>query len=317
MRFSLIIPVYNVERYLRDCLDSVMRQSFTDWEAICIDDGSNDNSIAIMKEYAAKDTRFVCIEKPNGGTASARNRGIEVAHGDYLFFLDSDDWMEPDALLTISKHLDREDVLCFSGKRYIEATKEYRPADQLLEQCYATGMDYYNDNALKPRDFAFVSVVLRVYRREYILNNKLFFDESNSFEDNLWVPQAMYYAGSVKVIPDVLYVYRVREGSKMQDFSLKRKKDLLNVANQLARFFIEKETIDRTIVYCAITHHYQVVFVDANQKEDKALLPLVDWEAYRKVSGSKLRHKVQYSALRISPMLFRVINSVLTGGQGQ
>ena len=294
MLFSVIIPIYNVAPYLRECLDSLLHQTFADWEALCVDDGSTDGSVAILEEYTAKDSRIKVISKPNGGTASARNAGIKEAQGKYLFFLDSDDWIEPETLQVIAEHLKGEDVLCFSGKRYIEATQKYRPADILPERCYSSGMDYYNENALVPRDFAFVCVVLRVYKRSYILNNNLFFDESNSFEDNLWVPQALFYAHSVKVIPEVLYIYRVREGSKMQDFSLSRKKDLLKVANQLASFFIPKAGINKNTVYRAITHHYQVVFVNTSKAEHKEIYPLCDWRRYHTVSRTKLRHQVNF-----------------------
>ena len=97
--FSIIIPVYNVEPYLRECLDSVLAQTFTDWEAICIDDGSTDGSGAILDEYAAKDKRFRVFHQPNAGLSAARNKALENVRGEYFCFLDSDDivdskWLE-------------------------------------------------------------------------------------------------------------------------------------------------------------------------------------------------------------------------------
>ena len=102
MRFSIIIPVYNVEKYLRDCLDSVLGQSFSDWEAICVNDGSTDHSASILEEYASRDIRITVISQPNGGLSAARNTGMNAAKGDYVIFLDSDDWLEADALKTYS-----------------------------------------------------------------------------------------------------------------------------------------------------------------------------------------------------------------------
>ena len=294
MIFSIIIPIYNVEKYLRECLDSVVYQSFADWEAICVDDGSTDGSKGIVEEYASKDERFRLVSQQNAGTAAARNTGLRAAQGDYIFFLDSDDWIEPDALQTIAAHLNGEDILCFSGKRYFEATDSFNPADELPKRQYKHGMDYYNENALLSRDFAFVCVVLRVYRRSFVMGNNLFFDEDVSYEDNLWVPITLFNAQTVKVVPDALYVYRVREGSKMQEVSLKRKKDMLTVANRLAAFFIPKGGFDKTIVYRAITHHFQVVFVGATRVEKKELKSLCDWKLYREVSQTKLRHRVNY-----------------------
>jgi glycosyltransferase involved in cell wall biosynthesis len=298
MMFSVIIPVYNVEQYLRDCIDSVLAQTFGEWEAICVDDGSTDGSAAILKEYAERNARIKVITQKNAGTAAARNAGLKAAKGDYIFFLDSDDWIESNALQTLNSQLStlnsHPDVLCFSGRRYMEATGEYRPADILAEKQYASGMDYYNENALLTRDFAFVCVVLRVYNREFLMRNNLFFADDNSFEDNLWVPIMLYHAHTVNVIPDSLYIYRFREGSKMHNDSLARKKDLLEVANRLARFFIPKQDFDKTTVYRSITHHYQVVFATAAIKERKELKILCNWSLYKTVSRTKLRHRINY-----------------------
>lgn len=299
MLFSIIIPVYNVDRYIQACLDSVLGQTFSDWEAICVNDGSSDRSGAILEENAAKDNRIRIINQSNAGTATARNTGLRAAQGDYIFFLDSDDWLEPDSLRILADRLQGVDILCFSGKRYLESTGEYLFADILPEKTYEKGMDYYNENALLRRDFAFVCVVLRVYNRGFLIRNGLFFDDDVSYEDNLWVPITLYYAQTVSVIPDVLYLYRIREGSKMQEVSLRRKIDMLKVANRLAAFFIPKTGFDKTVVYRAITHHYQVVLTPASSIDRRALCKICDWRLYYKVSRTKLRHKVNFVKNRI------------------
>ena len=294
MRFSIIIPVFNVEKYLPDCLESVIRQSFPDWEAICVDDGSTDGSNSILMDFAARDKRIKIVSQRNSGTAAARNTGIREAQGDYIFFLDSDDWLEPDSLQVLAARLNGEDILCFGGKRYFESSGSFHPADQLQEKTYTKGIDYFNENALLPRDFAFVCVVLRVYDREFLLRNGLFFDEDVSFEDNLWVPITLYFARSVTVIPDVLYIYRIRQGSKMEDVSLKRKKELLTVANRLAAFFISKTDFNKNVAYRVVTHHYQAVLMKASKSERRELNKLCDWRLYLKVSRTKARHIVNY-----------------------
>lgn len=97
-KISIIVPVYNVEKYIRRCLDSIAGQTFTDWECICVDDGTPDASGKICDEYAQKDGRFVVIHKENGGVSSARNVGLDVAKGEYVTFCDSDDWVEKEML---------------------------------------------------------------------------------------------------------------------------------------------------------------------------------------------------------------------------
>lgn len=299
MLFSIIIPVYNVEQYLRDCLESVLNQTFTDWEAICVNDGSMDGSAAILSSFAERDSRIIVLSQSNLGTAAARNAGLRKASGDYVFFLDSDDWLEVDALQIIARRLDREDVLCFSGKRYIEWSNEYCPVDHLSEMSYYNGMAYYNQNALKTRDFAFVCVVLRVYNRSFLIRNNLMFDDDCSYEDNLWVPVVLFHAHSVKVISSVLYNYRVRKNSKMQMGSFQRNNDLLKAANRLAAFFVPQSGFDKTVVYRAITHHYQRVFMEASKEEKQGLKRQCDWNLYRKVSCTKIRHRVNYWKYRL------------------
>ena len=294
MKFSIVIPVYNVEQYLRDCLDSVLNQTFSDWEAICVNDGSTDDSAAILEEYVVRDKRFKIVTQPNGGLSSARNRGMEMAKGDYIVFLDSDDWLELGALETMAKNLDGEDMLCFSGRRYFEGEKDYRQSDNLNERSYSSGMDYYNGNALQSRDFAFVCVVLRAYRRDFLVHSHLLFKQGIYHEDNLFTPIACYYAQKVKQINICLYDYRVRANSIMTTNNTKRLHDLMETANALAAFFIPKQGFDKTVVYRAITHHYQAVFEDVSKEEKMELSRLCDWSSYRRVSQTKFRHQMNF-----------------------
>lgn len=113
---SVLIPVYNVEKYIRRCLDSVAAQTFTNWECILVDDGSPDASGKICDEYAAKDSRFRVIHKENGGVSSARNAGLDVARGEYVTFCDSDDWVEENWLSEQLNDISTEDFdVCVCG----------------------------------------------------------------------------------------------------------------------------------------------------------------------------------------------------------
>lgn len=294
MFFSVIIPVYNVELYLQDCLDSVHHQTFADWEAVCVNDGSTDSSAAILAEYVEKDIRFKMIAQVNGGLSAARNTGIKEAKGDYILFLDSDDWLEPNALETIAKALNNEDMLCFSGRRFFEEANRFNPADELLEKVYESGMDYYNENALLPHDFAFVCVVLRAYKRSFLLENNLRFEAGIFHEDNLFTPLSCYFAKNVRVVNACLYNYRIRANSITTTADLRRLRDLMGIANRLAAFFVPKHGFDKTVVCRAITHHYQVAFLEAPKAERKVMKRLCDWKLYRKVSRTKLRHRWNY-----------------------
>jgi len=190
-------------------------------------------------------------------------------------------------------------MICFSGRRYFEDEKDYRQSDNLNERCYSSGMDYYNGNALQSRDFAFVCVVLRAYRRDFLVHSHLLFKQGIYHEDNLFTPIACYFAQKVKQINNCLYDYRVRANSIMTTNNTKRLHDLMETANVLAAFFIPKQGFDKTVVYRAITHHYQMVFVNVSKEERKELKRLCDWQLYKIVSHTKLRHKWNYWKNRV------------------
>ena len=299
MKFSIIIPVYNVENYLRECLDSVLHQTFGDWEAICVNDGSTDGSSRILEQFSARDRRIIVIHQANEGLSIARNTGIDASRGEYVFFLDSDDWLEENALEILTKNLTDEDLICFSGRRFFEMEGKYNGADQLKEASYMTGMDYYNENALRPRDFPFVCVVLRAYRKDFLSSKDLRFKESIYHEDNLFTPLSCYYAKKVKVVNACLYDYRVRANSITTTTNTKRVRDYLEIANELAAFFVPLSGFDKTTVYRAITHHFQVAFFDALKTNKKELYNQCNWPLYWKVSRTKLRHRINYWRVRV------------------
>ena len=110
IKFSIIVPVYNVELFLRECLDSIENQTFKGFEVICINDGSTDGSLSILQEYAAKDSRFKVISQENQGQGVARNNGIDIAQGEYLLFIDPDDFIEPNMLEIIYKKFQQTDA---------------------------------------------------------------------------------------------------------------------------------------------------------------------------------------------------------------
>ena len=307
MQFSIIIPVYNVEQYLRDCLNSVIAQTYTDYEVICVNDGSKDGSLALLKDYQTKYPQITIISQRNKGLSAARNAGIQAAKGNYLFFLDSDDWIEPNSLEILVQKQEGEDLLWFNGRRVFEDGRNEDP-DSGIEEAQLTGWEYYNKYALVSRKFHFVCSVLRLYRREYLLQNNLFFEEGIYHEDNLFTPLACYYAQTVKVIPDCLYIYRIREGSITQTPKLKRLYDMLIVANKLSAFFIPIEGLDKRQLYREIAGEYFGAFMSDNialfGNQDAAIQKQINWANFKEVSIYP-RHRLIYKLLSLSPGIFR------------
>ncbi len=309
LKLSIIIPVYNVEKYLNKCLDSIFSQNSDKIEVICVDDGSTDKSLQMLNEYKEKYSNLIVISQKNGGTAVARNTGIKHAKGEYIGFIDSDDWIVEGSISLLLEKLENfnNDILCFNGKLKYEETGEEKEEEGITET-HLTGWDYYNKYALQSRHFHFVCVVLRLYKRQFLLDNSLFFEVGIAHEDNLWIPQVMYYAKSVSVIPITLYVYRIRSGSKMRTITFNKLVDVINTANHLSTFFIPKTDVDKSVVYREIAGEYFSVFMPDKTKiygksEMKKLRKLLIWENYKKVSIYP-RHKRIYHLLKISPTLF-------------
>ena len=302
MKFSIVVPVYNVEAYLDDCLRSLQTQDYSDYEVICVNDGSTDGSRRILTAWEKRLPQMRVIDRTNGGLSAARNTGLQAAIGDYAVFVDSDDWVEPAMLNQLAEEANGEDMICFACRR------TDNNAHDTLHPEQSGGWEYYNRHALEHREVAFVCVWQRCYRREFFIENRLYFREGILHEDNEFTPRACLKAKKTKVIPDVLYNYRVRPGSIMTTRGLRSKESLIIIGNELSELFSNECGIDKTTIYQTLTQCYQMAFIDNTHEEDRHLHQLVDWRCYQRVSRTKLRHRMQCAAMKISPSLFRFIN---------
>jgi glycosyltransferase involved in cell wall biosynthesis len=207
-KVSIIIPVYNVEKYLRECLDSVVNQTLRDIEIICVNDGSPDRSPQILEEYASRDSRITVIHKENGGLSSARNAALPYIKSEYTLFVDSDDWIEPDLCEKTVTVADQEkaDMTCF-----LYYNSQHYKYDKLILQ--GKGEQYsLNDWFYTPM------VWLRLWRSDFILKNNLKFSEvSKCFsEDNIFNFVAFSCEPKLAFIPKRLYSYRQNPSGTMQ-----------------------------------------------------------------------------------------------------
>ncbi len=211
---TLIIPVYNAEKYLSRCLDSVMRQEFTDMEVLLLNDGSRDGSLKICREYEEKDLRFRVIDKENTGVSDTRNVGIRLAEGKYLQFADSDDWLADDAVESMVRAAEREncdfliaDFYRVNKDRYVEK-KHIRRTDVMKREEFAMEM------AKKPADYYYGVMWNKLYRRELVRRHGLFCDTSmNWCEDFLFNLGCIRYADRFLALQKPVYYYMKRKGS--------------------------------------------------------------------------------------------------------
>ena len=218
---SIIVPVYNVDPYLRQCLDSVLAQTFSDFELILIDDGSHDNSGAICDEYAAQDNRIFVIHQENAGQGKARNVGMDQAVGKYLIFLDSDDYWIPSTLETLYAEAEHNQtqVLVFGGKVFwegMEVPKHLNPdwlALHVQNGVVKTGPESLRIS-LNNREY-YAYVWNRFYLLSYLRSNNLCFDEGIIHEEVRFSFLSYLFSERVECIGARLYCYRKRLGSTM------------------------------------------------------------------------------------------------------
>ncbi len=226
MFLSIIIPVYNVEHYLRECLDSVFAQGLTECEVIAVNDGSTDGSRAILQEYKASHPEVLTIvDKPNGGLSSARNAGVETAKGDYCYFLDSDDYLKPHALASIKQAIEASEdadvvfmdcMVTDQGKRWAKHRETNVP---LMDFRSFFRYAYEHKMSIAPNAVAYL------YSNAYWRKAGLHFEEGIKYEDALFKYRLFVRDdGTIKVVhvEEPFYVYRMgREGSITTSFSLK------------------------------------------------------------------------------------------------
>ncbi|MDD6723062.1 MAG: glycosyltransferase [Bacteroidales bacterium] len=198
---SVIIPVYNTEKYLRQCLDSVLAQTCCDWEAILVDDGSTDSSGAICDEYAAADSRVKVIHQPNGGVSVARNAGLDVAKGDCVAFVDSDDYVSKEYLEAFIPHISYD--LVVGGFNTFPKSKQFRLKQALYD---ADNMKDFVEEHLSR--LYYVTPWGKIYKRAIIEENNLRFDVRFRFaEDCLFNLSYLLYCNTVLLIPQSGYYY--------------------------------------------------------------------------------------------------------------
>ena len=206
---SVVVPFFNVEAYLAECLDSLLAQTLEDVEVLLVDDGSPDGSRAIAEEYAARDDRFRVVTRPNGGLGAARNTGVREAQGRYLTFVDSDDLLPADALavLVASAEQTGSDLVCGAVERF-DSRRTWSPKwVPEVHRRRRLGITL-DDHVVLVRNLYTWD---KLFRRDFFETQGLWFREGVSYEDQPIITQLFARAGSIDVLPDVVYRYRLRD----------------------------------------------------------------------------------------------------------
>ncbi len=241
MMISIIIPVYNIEKWLGECLGSIAAQEWGEWEAICVDDGSSDGSAAILDEWGKKDERFRVFHKENGGVASARNFGIEQAKGEYLWFVDGDDVVPAGALGLVAKAIENAggcDILMLNCRRFrdgsacefkVNAKNDSIRIDNLMACEQLDRFAFYADGLVAWNG---------VYRREKYGMQR--FRGYRNGEDSLWGFEALVSAEKIAYLDEPVYAYRNRAESATNTDYTAQLKSHFDVACEMMELAKEK-----------------------------------------------------------------------------
>ena len=255
---SIIVPIYNVEQYLEECLNSLVNQTLKDIEIICVNDGSPDYSADIVRRYMHLDARITLIEQENRGLSGARNTGLRVAKGEYVYFMDSDDWLEADAIEICynAAKKDNIDVVLFDALAFNDdddlsgdVFNNYDRRSLLNSYAYTVVSAENLFAKMLSAGAMRASACLNFIKRSILVKNQLTFEEGLIHEDELFTPQLYALANTMMYIPRMFFHRRVRSGSIMT--SVKKEKTLLTLSHIIAELcaFAKNHNQSRSLIY--------------------------------------------------------------------
>lgn len=242
---SMIIPVYNVEKYLERCLESVFAQTYSDYEVVLVDDGSSDHSGELCDALAKRDARVRVIHKDNGGLSSARNTGLEAADGEYITFVDSDDVIHPYYLEKLWQACEETDADIAMGRltRFKEKEALFKEPNSEGTLVVKTGVETLYSYFDKKNEVAdFVSACCKLYKRK--LFDEIRFPERRLFEDEFTTYRLYYKAQKVSISSDILYYYYVNDSGITRNLTLMKRCDEYDAQWERIKFFQEHQLTD-------------------------------------------------------------------------
>ena len=308
MRFSVVIPVYNVAEYLRGCVDSILANDCSDCEIILVDDGSTDGLCpALCDEIAAEHPELIrVIHQENRGLGGARNTGLEAAQGDYLFFVDSDDTISPESLKVLSDAIDAggADIYSFhmyshdgeGNKSQVVTSEAFSGAFSLEEQ---------------PRFLmALPTACARVWRRELFLRTGIRYPSRVWYEDIRTSTKLFAVAESIVTLPNTLYWYLAREGSIVRSANVERNREILDAFDDILAWYEQqglRRTYENELTSLAIDHIVLAASVRVARLDPKHPL-LAEFSAYMEKNFPNYRTNSYIAELsKLHKLLFTLV----------
>ncbi len=269
--FSIIIPCYNVEKYLAECVDSILAQTVEDFEVILVNDGSKDGTGAICDAYAAKDPRIRVIHKENGGQSSARNMGTAVATGDYIIYIDSDDFIMDRDFLKKMTEAAGSDIIFYKHKKFDDETRQFSPCTYSFAGISGDASYYETLKAMIAADAFFGMPWNKCIKAGVIRDNNIRFDEGLSCEDMDWIYYVILSSSSVKLVDEPFVAYRQRANSVTSAPKLKNLNDFVFI---LEKWYEEAQSSDcspeqKQIVLSSLAKYYSNLLIAYTRIQDK------------------------------------------------
>lgn len=236
VKISIIVPVFNVEKYLSECLNSLINQTLKDIEIICVDDGSTDSSPSILEEFHNKDERVKIIRQENSGVSVARNNGIAIAQGEYVGFVDSDDWVDADFFEKLYNASQKFGAEVVAGDFLWHKGNSQKPKMKYKDEKFYTETSEKMKNALIPK---FNYTCNKIFERESLLKLNIPFEKGRYYEDMIWLVQVIYYLHGFATVPNTFYHYRRHGESIVMQTSAKHLTDWAYAENKMLEFMRE------------------------------------------------------------------------------
>ncbi len=295
--FSIVVPIYNVEGYLKKCLDSILNQSFVDYEIILVNDGSTDQSLSIIKEYMSKYPDIKLINQENKGLSEARNAGLKEARGNYVLFVDSDDFIDKDLLLNLNDSIiNNPDLVRF----------QLRVVSDKIIDINEEAFDSLNGHEAfkKIIKYRFVeNAWAYLYSRKYLIDNGFLFKPNMYHEDYGLIPLAIIKASIVNSISYIGYNYVQRSNSIMSDSNyMKTRKKAFDVLSQ----YLDIVNKDSDPYYRSFLANSVILKLKDLNKEDykKYLSEIKKHNVFDNILSDTLPRKIKKMLLKISPKLY-------------
>ena len=297
---SIVVSIYNIEKYIRQCIQSIISQTYKDWELILVDDGSNDSSPEICREYCELYENTRLIEQENRGLSGARNRGLLEAKGEYVYFVDGDDMLDKRALESFIKYLDTSpDFIIGQMMYFVDGENELiKFGKDVLDEWVRdlSGKEAFAE--IYRRNKVVLMGVRGLYKRCFLLDNELFFDETKRYsEDQEWTPRCFKYANHIRCNEHCGYLYRRgRKGSLMNTQDLGKVQTILNIYDEWLVVISQNpdDEFNRALYemlidrYWSLYFIYQGLFTDSVYDE---LCSMLDSKRYY-ISTYKCEHKI-------------------------